>query len=102
MGPTWRHRRSVKADTSFSVWLNTIGCVDYKPQLLAMGYRNTDDLFDLQDETDDFIRSKFSSSARRRRLISRSSSKRSCDRHRMDDSRFKHSSRGLGSLDSSF
>jgi hypothetical protein len=60
LGPLLAAQALRKADTSFSVWLNTIGCVDYKPQLLAMGYRNTDDLFELQDETDDFLRSKFS------------------------------------------
>ena len=53
---------SLRSDASigFSAWLSKIGCIDYKPQLLAMGYRNTDDLFELQEETDDFLRSKFS------------------------------------------
>jgi hypothetical protein len=52
---------SLRSDASigFSAWLSKIGCIDYKQQLMAMGYRSTDDMYELQGKTDDFIRGKF-------------------------------------------
>jgi hypothetical protein len=43
----------------FSLWLWKVGCIDYKQQLFEMGYKSTDDLFELRDEPDDVIRAKF-------------------------------------------
>ena len=53
-------KRFVKALRSdFALWLRKVGCIDYKQQLSKMGYNSIDDGYELQDETDDFIRGKF-------------------------------------------
>ena len=53
-------KRFVKALRSdFALWLRKVGCIDYKQQLSKMGYNSIDDVYELQDETDDFIRGKF-------------------------------------------
>ena len=59
MKPADAKRFVLSLRTDFSLWLCKVGCSDYKQQLLAMGYKSTDDMFELQDESDDSIRAKF-------------------------------------------
>jgi hypothetical protein len=39
-----------------SAWPRKIGCIDYEQQLLARGYKSTDDMYELQGESDESIR----------------------------------------------
>jgi hypothetical protein len=59
MKPADARRFVLSLRTDFSLWLLKVGCGEYKRQLLAMGYKSTDDMFELQDESDDSIRAKF-------------------------------------------
>jgi hypothetical protein len=59
MKPADARRFVLSLRTDFFLWLRKVGCGDYKQQLLAMGYKSTDDMFELQDESDDSIRAKF-------------------------------------------
>ena len=53
-------KRFVKAlRGDFALWLRKVGCIDYKQQLSKMGYNSIEDMYELQDETDEFIRGKF-------------------------------------------
>jgi hypothetical protein len=59
MKPADARRFVLSLRTDFSLWLRKVGCGEYKQQLSAMGYNSIDDMFELQDESDDSIRARF-------------------------------------------
>ena len=52
-----RSIRKLRED--FSLWLQKCDCLTYKKDLEKLDFKNIDDMYELKDESDDFIRSKF-------------------------------------------
>jgi hypothetical protein len=50
---------SEHAPLGLSAWLLRMGCIDYEQQLRARGYKSTDDMYELQGESDESIRATF-------------------------------------------